>query len=334
MTLRSIITIAAAAALATSLAACGGGGSTGSSAPPVTTTNPQSQGSIPMTFAFRRHPSSSAARRPSYLSEDTEALALYDGATLVYVANVETDGGPLTTVYAADGSTTVTPGTCALTSDEAVCGVTVTTTAGAHKLDVVAYPVNQSSSPTPTATRRSVRATASSFPFEGVILSEGELSVTLVAGANPAKTLSLNGVADQVAFDGVNEIAYNTSTTYGVQIEDSAARQIVQPGNYDNGPVTVTASPSGVVMITGGTISTPPSTPGDQNFDVKCVNTAGGTVTISVNAGTQPNTTYADGLSYSAANYATTPIGSFGFTCDAEPATIPITVDATRRGRK
>ncbi len=327
MTLRLIpAAIAVAAVLAASLVACGGGGSTGPSTPPVTT-DPQSQGSIPMTFTFRRPPSSSA-RRPRYLSDATQSLALYDGTTLIYVVNIALDSSDqFQTVYAASGNTSVTPGSCTFTSASATCTATVTTTVGAHKFDVVTYPDLQSTSPAPSAARRGVRATAPSS-FSGIILSEGELSVTLVAGANPAKTLSLNGVADQVLHAGLSEAAYNDTVTFGYRILDAGNQQIVQPGGYDNGPVTITAAPAGVVTINPNSITTPPATVGDQNFDVQCVNTAGGTVTISFNAGTHPNTTYAAGLAYTAANYASTPIATIPFTCDAEPATIPITIDA------
>lgn len=332
--------IVAAAALSTSLVACGGSGSTGSTTPAApTNAQPQSQGSIPMTFSFRRNASSSTARRPRYLSNDTESLALFDGSTLVYVANLALDSGDqFSTFYAATGNTTVTPGSCTFTESEATCTVSVTTTTGAHKFDVTTYPVIQGATPSSVGRRpvsagaRSISATSGGPPtLEGVILSEGELSVTLVAGTNPAKTLTLNGVADQAIFAGAGEFPYNTPEVFGYQIEDSGGAQIVTPGTYDNGPVTITAAPPGLVTIVPSSISTPPSSMGDQNFTVTCVNTAGGDVTITIGAGTHPNTTYASGLTYSPSNYSSGTLASFGITCDAATATIPITVDSTSR---
>ena len=129
--------------------------------------------------------------------------------------------------------------------------------------------------------------------------------MNLSPGANPAQTLTLLGVADQVIYAGLSEAAYQSVTTYGYRIEDSTNSQIVQPGNaYDNGPVTITASPAGIVTIAPSSIATPPAAVGDQNFAVTCVNGSGGTVTISFNAGTHPNATYASGLTYSTSNYS------------------------------
>jgi hypothetical protein len=329
----------AALASTLALAACGGGGGGGTSmapaapAPPGATTAPAApaaSGSVPMSISFALHSPSGSARAPQFVSPGAAAMAIYDGATLVYVANLGFDSGTqIVTVYAKSGSTTVAPGTCTFTSSRASCTLTLTATVGAHKFDLVMYPQNEGTQA--TSSQRKVSDTGTPPTFTGVISSEGELAVTLVAGTNPAATITLLGVADQVIFAGLSEAAYNDTVTYGFRIEDSTNSQIVQPGDaYDNGPVTVTAAPAGIVTITPSSFSTPPASVGDQNFDVQCVNTAGGTVTITFNTQTRPNTAYASGLTYSTANYSGSTIQSFSFTCDPATGTVPITVQGKR----
>jgi hypothetical protein len=250
------------------------------------------------------------------------SLAIYDGATLIYVANLALDSTPqFATVYAKSGSTTVAFGSCTLTSSRATCTLTITTTIGQHAFDLIAYPVNQSS------------ASQSTPPvFTGVISSEGEVSATLSPGANPAQTLTMLGVASSVLFAGPANGAYNAASTFGYRIRDSTSSQIVQPGTaYDNGPVTIAAAPSGIVTINPSSIVTPPAAVGDQNFDVTCVNASGGSVTISFTAKTSPNTAYASALTYSTSNYAAATIATIPFTCDPSSATIPINVQGGRR---
>lgn len=326
------------AALASTLvlAACGGGGSSTSAGAPTAqaipfataapTNAPQALGQFPMTLAIPRNKTSATARSPQFFSPSAAAIAIYDGATLVYVANLSLDSGTqFTTVYAKSGSTTIAPGSCTFTNSEATCTLTITSTIGAHKFDMVVYPSSQGAQA--QSASRTVSDTGTPPAFRGVISSEGELSVNLNPGANPAQTLTLLGVADKVIDAGLSEAAFNSVTTYGYRIQDSTNSQIVQPGSsYDNGPITITASPAGIVTIAPTSISTPPAAVGDQNFTVTCVNGSGGTVTISFNAGTHPNTAYASGLTYSASNYSAAVIATIPFTCDPATATIPITV--------
>ncbi len=317
MNVRSAVALAAAAA---TLAACGGGGGSSGTAAAVAPAGPSSAtGTIPMSITIPRKPGSSAARTPQFFSPSAGALAIYDGATLVYVANLALDSTPpFQTVYAKSGGTTVTFGTCSFTSAEATCNLTLTATTGAHAFDLIVYPQSQA------------QGTGGAAPtFTGVISSEGELSVNLSPGNNPAQTLTLLGVADQVLYAGLSEAAYQDTVTYGFRIEDSTNQQIVQPGTaYDNGPVTITASPAGIVTITPSSMATPPATSGDQNFDVQCTNTAGGNVTISFNTQTKPNTAYASALTYSASNYSGATIATIPFTCDPATGTIPVTIQS------
>jgi hypothetical protein len=327
MKVRSL-TVALASAIA--LTACGGGGSTSAVAPAlpiaVATTAPQGGATIPMTISIPRRTQSASARAARFLSPGTSALALYDGTTLIYVANLSLDSSTqFTTVFAKSGSTTAAPGACTFTSSTAICNLTITSTVGPHKFDLVAYPGNQGQQP--SALQRSVSDTGTPPTFTGVISSEGEISVTLSPGANPGQTLTMLGVASQVLIAGPPTGPYNQGTQFGYRIEDSTNSQIVQPGAaYDNGPVTITAAPAGIVTIAPSSITTPPATVGDQNFNVTCVNASGGSVTISFGARTSPNTAYASGLTYSAANYSGATIATTAFSCDPSTATIPITV--------
>ncbi|MDB5071254.1 MAG: hypothetical protein JWM87_2365, partial [Candidatus Eremiobacteraeota bacterium] len=232
------------------------------------------------------------------------------------------------------GSTTVAFGSCTFTSSRATCTLTITSTVGPHAFDIIAYPGSQGQSgPAPAPPPAPQPADTGTPPvFTGVISSEGELSVNLSPGANPGQTLTMLGIADQVLIAHPSNGPYNQATTFGYRIEDSTNSQIVQPGNaFDNGPVTITASPSGIVTIAPNSIATPPASVGDQNFDVTCVNAAGGSVTISFNAQTHPNATYASGLTYSTSNYSAATIATTPFTCDPSSATIPITVQGKRR---
>ena len=323
--------LTAALASAIALAACGGGGGTTTTTPamplaPAAPPATAATGSMPMSIAIPRKKPSGSARSTRFLSPNTASLAFYDGATLIYVANVFLDSGTqFSTVFAKSGSTSVAPGSCTFTNTTAVCTLTVTSTVGAHKFDLIAYDQNQGQQQGSSA-QRAVSDTGTAPTFAGVISSEGELSVTLVLGTNPGATLTMLGVADQVLLAGPSNGSYNTATQFGYRIEDVGNSQIVTPGDYDNGPITITAAPSGIVTIAPNSFTTPPSSGGDQNFDVTCVNGAGGSVTISFNAKTQPNTAYASGLTYSTSNYSGAVIATVPFTCDPASATIPITV--------
>jgi hypothetical protein len=319
--------LALAFASTIALAACGGGGGSATAppaipfAPAVPTATPQEHSTVPMSISIPLRTPSSSRRAPRFFSPGASSLAIYDGTTLIYVANLALDSTPqFTTVYARPGSTTVAFGSCTFTSSRATCTLTITTTIGQHAFDLIAYPVNQSS------------ASQSTPPvFTGVISSEGEVSANLSPGTNPGQTLTMLGVAANVLLAGSASGAFNTATTFGYRIQDSTNSQIVQPGSaYDNGPVTITASPSGIVTIAPNSIATPPAAVGDQNFAVTCVNAAGGSVTISFNTRTSPNTAYASALTYSASNYSGATIATTPFTCNPDTATIPITVQGKR----
>ena len=323
-----------AALTSIALAACGGGGGSTSPVAPAlpvavatnAPTVPAPTGTVPMTISIPHVTPSAAERAPRWLSPSTGSLALYDGTTLIYVANLSLDSSTqFTTVYAKSGSTTAAPGTCSFTSSTATCTLTITSTIGPHKFDLIAYPGSQGQQA--QSAGRTILDTGTVPTFTGIISSEGELSVTLSPGANPGQTLTMMGVADKVNYAGTSENAYNSVTTYGYRILDSTNSQIVQPGAaYDNGPVTITAAPPGIVTISPNSIATPPASTGDQNFTVTCVNASGGTVTISFGTRTSPNTAYASGLTYTTSNYSGATIQALQFICDPASATIPITV--------
>lgn len=322
----------AGAALAAALAGCSGGGGSGLPAAPVNPPFVAATGTLGITFTVATTTSpttgaSSTARRPQYVSPGTASVAIYDGATLIYVGNY-TPPTTFTTVYASSGPTTVLSGSCTSSTPRS-CTVTLQTSLGAHTFDLVTYPVPQSS------------ASATTPPaFTGVILAEGELSVTVTPGTNPSQTIVPLGVADRAFFsgptltqrlNGTGALVGIIGTTYTIQyaIDDSAAvangYQIVQPGDYDNGPVTIAETDGGgIVTMTPVSQSTPPAAPGLQSFSVTCANS--GTATITAAAKSKPNGTYASGLTYSANNYPAGTIGTTTLQCAPGSATIPVTV--------
>jgi hypothetical protein len=325
-----------AAALVAAVAACGGGGNGGSGQPvaPINAPFVPSTGTVPISFtvATTVNPTpaatgTSSARAPRYVSPGTASVAIYDGATLIYVANVSAPA-TFTTVYANSATTTVTGSSCT-TATPPTCTITVQTSLGAHTFGFVTYPGTQSSANTSTPPS-----------FSGVILAEGELAVTVVAGTNPAQTIVPLGVADRAVFNGPvltqhlngnGPLVGVIGTTYTIQyaIDDSAnvpnGYQIVQPGAYDNGPVTIAETDGGgIVTMTPVSQSTPPPSAGLQSFSVTCANS--GTATFTASAKTKPNTAYASGLTYTANNYPSATLGTTTLQCVPASATLPITV--------
>ncbi len=130
----------------------------------------------------------------------------------------------------------------------------------------------------PGSTRRKVTDTGTPPTFTGIIVSEGQLTMQVVGGPNPAQTITLLGVADIAQWFGPQTASFNQTATIGYEIQDAGSSQIVTPGTaYDNGPVTITASPSGIVTFTPISQTTPPSINGSQTFDIQCTSSSGGT---------------------------------------------------------
>lgn len=322
----------AVAAVAALLAGCSGSGGSGLPTAPITAPVVPTTGTLSISFPIASTTSpagaqSSSTRAPLYVSPGTASIAVYDGTTLIYVANY-TPPTTFTTVYANNGNTTVQSGSCSAGTPRS-CTITLQASLGSHAFDVITYPVTQSSASVTTPPA-----------FSGVILAEGELAVTITAGTNPSQTIVPLGVADRAFFsgpvltqrlNGTGPLVGIIGTTYTIQyaIDDSAAvpsgYQIVQPGDYDNGPVTIAESDGGnIVTMTPISQSTPPSSAGLQSFNVTCTNN--GTATITASAKTKPNTTYASGLTYSTANYAPATIGSTTLQCVPNSGTAPVTV--------
>jgi hypothetical protein len=320
-------------ALAFALGGCSGGGTGSSGAPvaPIAAPVVPSTATFPLSFVIPSKPvqSTSTARAPRYASPGTASVAVYDGATLIYVGNYSSTTTQFTTVYGNPGTTTVTSGACVAGSGSQTCTLTISTTIGAHTFDVVTYPAAQTSSSNAVPT------------FAGVILAEGELAVTLVAGPNPGQTIAPLGVADRgnLSVSGLTQRLNGTGPFVGIigssytlnyTINDSAndvsgGYQIVQPGNYDNGPVTIAETDGGnIVTMTPVSQNAPPATTGAQSVTVTCQNN--GTATFTAAAKNKPNTAYASGLTYSATNYPTGTIGTTTLQCVPNSATIPVTV--------
>jgi hypothetical protein len=313
----------ASLALTLAAAGCGGGAGGTASAPtvPASTNMPASTATMTMAISipFSTTTTSASARTPRYVSNGTQALALYDGATLLYVGNLILTTSPAFVappVYSKSGSTTVTPGDCVRGSLASICTLTVTTVPGPHTFGLTAYGQFQGGFVLPGSVQRAVSDIGTPPTFTGLILSEGELSMTAVAGVNPAQTITLLGVADIAQWSGPQTAFFNQTATIGYIIQDARSGQIVLPGSaYDNGPVTITASPSGILTFTPISQSTPPSTNGSQTFNVTCTSGSGGLVTFTASAGTHPNATYASGLTYSSSNYSNGTLSTRTFNC-------------------
>ena len=326
-------TIAALGVTATLMTACGGGGG---SAPPVG--RPQSDsgsGKVTLDAAFgavavaasgKRRAPASGTRRPSFITPGLQSLALYDGAVLIYVANVDLSASQqFTTVYENpdhNGRDAVTPGSCTNNTSTETCQLVIEAKPGDHTYGLIAYPGPQTAN------------TGNAPPaFTGVISSEGQVFVTVAPHTTTSASIVMAGVASNAFLSGPEEAAFGQMVQFNYEIEDSTPLQILTPGAYDNGPVTISASPSGIVTITPPTsFDTPASSPGMQTFSVTCTNPSGGAVGLSLQAGTQPNTVYASGLTYSPVNYSSGELASAFLSCDPAPTTIPITVQSHKRG--
>jgi hypothetical protein len=312
----------AALALTLVAAGCGGGSGGAASAPsvPAPTNAPASTATMTLaiSFPFGTAPNS-AARTPRYLSDGTEALAVYDGATLLYVGNLILTTSPAFVtppVYSKSGTTTVTTGDCVRGNLASTCTLTITTVPGPHTFGLTAYADFQGGFSLPGSVRRNVSDIGTPPTFTGLILSEGELAMTAVGGNNSPQTITLLGVADIAQWFGPQTASFNQTATVGYEIQEARSGQILLPGNaYDNGPVTITASPSGILTFTPISQSVPPATNGSQTFNVTCSSSNGGLVTFTASAGTHPNATYASGLTYNSSNYSNGTLSTRGFRC-------------------
>lgn len=343
MRVSHLVPVALVASVAVVAGCSGGGSSSGSPVAPVLGPTTSAAATFPLSFSVPpKLAPASKARSPQYVSPGTAAVAVYDGTTVIYVGNFDAAANPqFTTVFAKTGTTSVTAGTCVVSAGTSTCTVTITTTIGAHTFDVITYPSAQG-----------VKSSVARVPmdigtvpaFNGVILSEGELAVNLSPGTNPGQTITLLGVADSVAFIGPTLTEHlnatgplvgiiGTSYTFQYSVDDSSGNQIIQPGNYDNGPVTIApaASPGPIVSMAPISQNAPPAATGVQSFSVTCENN--GTATIVASANNKPNSTYASGLTYSTSNYSSGALGSTTLQCVPNSATVPITVDTVKRTR-
>jgi hypothetical protein len=310
-------------AIALAAAGCGGGGGGTASAPsvpvPTNAPGPPATMSLSISIPFPPTTTSATTRAPQYLSSGTQALAVYDGATLLYVGNLILTTPPgfvSPPVYQKTGTTTVTPGSCTRGNLASTCTLTVTTTTGPHTFGLTAYGQFQGGFTLPGSIGRKVDDIGTPPTFTGLILSEGEASMTAVGGVNPAQTITLLGVADIVQWFGTQTASFNQTATIGYIVQDARSGQIVTPGNaYDNGPVTISVDNPGAISWTPVSQSTPPSTNGSQTFDIRCTSGSGALITFTASAGSHPNATYASGLTYSSSNYSNGTLSTRTFRC-------------------
>ncbi len=293
----------------------GAGGSASLAAAPEKVAT--STGSMSLAISIPNRKPSGAARKPSYVDSGTKAVAFYDGSTLVYAANIDlTSATPFMTLFATTSGTVVTPGTCTRGPLTSTCTFTLSAATGQHTFGLTTYDDLQGGVVMPGSVRRQVSDTGTPPTFTGIIVAEGQLSMVVVGGPNPPQTITLLGVADIAQWFGPQTASFNQTATVGYEIQDAGSSQIITPGNaYDNGPVTITASPSGILTFTPITQTTPPSINGSQTFDVTCTSSSGGQVTFTASAGTQPNTAYPFGITYSSSNYSSGTLSTRGFRC-------------------
>jgi hypothetical protein len=324
-------TIAVLGATTVLMTACGGGGSR--VAPVGTPESDSSTGRLTLSAAFgavaiaasgKQRLPASGVRRPSFITPGLQSVALYDSTTLVWVANVDLAATQqFTTVYANPNPRySVTPGGCTNNSTTETCQLQVDAKPGPHTFDLIAYPVAQTATP------------GGGPPvFIGVISSEGEVSAQIHPHDVVNASLVMLGVASGASLSGsADEAAFGQTVQYSYEILDSTPLQILTPGAYDNGPVTISVVPSNVATVTPPTsFASPASSPGPQTFSVTCDNPNGGAASVVLQANAQPNTAYASGLSYSTVNYSSGILASAVLVCDATPATLPITVQSRKR---
>ncbi|HZO92568.1 MAG TPA: hypothetical protein VFB22_02275 [Candidatus Baltobacteraceae bacterium] len=297
------------------------------------TSAPQATGTLSITFTIPLPGGAgtgASSRAPAYISPNTRSVSFYDGKSLVYVANINLTAKPptVTTVYSSGNE--VRDLSCQMESDgyQAVCTEVLDATCSSHTFDMIAYPNAQ------TKSRSGVVSGG------GIILSEGELGpYTVKKGDNGSHEIILLGVAAIAHFAPITTpYSYsdgtNTYTNVGVvgvgtytvsaAIDDASGATIVLPGDYDNGPVTFSETDgSKILSFAPASYTTPPASPAPVSFSVQCVNP--GVATISALAKTKPDTSYASKLTYTSANYASSPIGSQTFRCVADAASLPVT---------
>ena len=117
---------------------CGTGGS--AAGPAVTAPKaPASTGSVLLAITIPQRPASASQRMPSYVSDGTMALAVYDGSTLLYAGNLFITTPAFSTLYARSGDTTVTPGDCTKGTLSATCTLSITAPAGEHTFGFTGY---------------------------------------------------------------------------------------------------------------------------------------------------------------------------------------------------
>jgi len=332
--MKKLTTVAVLSACAMLMSACGGGGGSAGAPPVVSQQSSSDSGRVTLSAAFgavsiaasdKRRAPASAPRRPRFITPGLQSLAVYEGSTLIYVANVNLAASPqFTTVYAnpdKHGRNTVNPGSCTNNATTETCQLEIDAKPGPNTFGLVAYPAPQTS----------VGGLAP--VFVGIISSEGQVDVQVHPHDTIAASLVMLGVASNAFLAGPDEAANGQTVQFNYEIQDSTPLQILTPGAYDNGPVTIAATPSTTVTIAPPTsFDTPASSPGIQTFSVTCSDPNGGPVGISLLAGSQPNTTYASGLTYTAMNYSSGILASVILLCDSSPATIPITVQSHKRG--
>lgn len=253
--------IAAVAALSIGLTACGGGGSSIPAAGGSSSTQPASTGNGSAKMVINIPAKTSVANHvgPKYISASTQSM------TIGLVS------GGKTTNLATANLTPTSPNCSVVTGGVTQCNVTLVTAAGTDIFALSMYDATNG---------------------KGNLLSTGEVSATLTAGANTTVAVDLDGVPASLAVvlsPATLSVGTASSTGVFVQASDADGNLIIGPGGF--------ASPI-ALAISGDTYST-------LSLSATSVTSPGQVVTLSYNGGTNVGSTITPSMSGVTATAAT-----------------------------
>lgn len=244
----NVFPIAAIAALSLVLTACGGGG--GSSIPAAggnAATQPTSTGNATakMTINIPAKTSATSHVNPKYISASTQSM------TIGIVS------GGKTTNLATVNLTPASTGCSVVTGGVTQCNVSFVTTAGTDTFALSMYDGTNGT---------------------GNLLSTGDVSATLTAGANTTVAVDLDGVPASLSLVlGAGSLPVGTASSTGVFVQalDAGGNLIIGPGGFAS-PITL--------AITGDTYKT-------LALSSSSVTSPGQVVTLAYNGGTNVGST-------------------------------------------
>ena len=223
------------------LAACGGGG--GTSTLPQTGAPERTSSAL---FSISIPAKSAAARKPGYISPDTQSLTI-----------AVNGGAPSVTQ-----NVTPTSGGCTTSSGATTCNVSVTAPAGNDSFSVVLYSGTNAS---------------------GSKLASGTVTAN-IGSVQTSVPITLDGVVASVSITLANTMPYSGSAVtipVTVVAKDAAGATIVSPGGYSPAITLTNSDSSGHTVLSPQTVSDP-STAVTLTYDGSASVTAD-TISASIN---------------------------------------------------